>query len=106
MSIDFDQSTGRDRDFEISRLTREQISSRGTGIALIHDSTAFRAHLKRRFAHVVDVDAAAHGVDVHVAIANIGQANGPAKSSHMQMGITDIGRFNRSSYAFEDYIAT
>ena len=40
-----------------------------------------------------------------MAIVNIGQANLAAENLHMQMSITDIGRFNRSSHIFEDYIA-
>lgn len=65
-------------------MTREPVISCGAWISVIGDSTAARTHLDECPGHIVDVDVATQGMDIQMAIVNVGERDRSAEGLDME----------------------
>ena len=94
MGLDLDPSAGWDRDFKVTCVTGEPVFSNPARIAVICYSSTSRIHLNGWSGDIMEVDAAAHRMDVYMAVANVGKSNRPTESFYVQVGITDVCHFD------------
>jgi hypothetical protein len=86
-------------------VARKQILPHSAWVPFICNSTGAGVYFNRRAGHIAEVDVPFDRSDVEMTTPNICQQHSPAESFNVEIGITEIGCFDRTGRGLQNDIA-